>query len=76
MLIKYMCDWKSQTLRMHYPFQSTHKPILHQNLFSLHVYRYRCEILYRSEILAPVQQLGWTHTRVTLAGMTFCVGIM
>ena len=38
MLIKYMCDWKSQTLRMHYPFQSTRRPISHQNLSSLHIY--------------------------------------
>ena len=32
---------------------------------------YRCEISYRSEILAPVQQPGWTH-----ADMAFCGGIM
>ena len=38
MLIKYMCDWKSQMLRMHYPFQSTRRPISHQNLSSLHIY--------------------------------------
>ena len=30
----------------------------------------------RSEILAPVQQPGWTHAGVTGAGMTFCGGIM
>ena len=29
MLIKYMCDSKSQTLRMRYPFQSTGRPISH-----------------------------------------------
>ena len=32
---------------------------------------YRCEISYQSEILAPVQQPGWTH-----ADMAFCGGIM
>ena len=37
---------------------------------------YRCEISYRSEILAPVQQLWWTQAGVTRAGMTFCGGIM
>ena len=37
---------------------------------------YRCEISYRSEILAPVQQPGWTHAGVTRAGMTFCGGII
>ena len=37
---------------------------------------YRCEITYRSEILVPVREPGWTHTGVTRAGMTFCVGIM
>ena len=36
---------------------------------------YRCEISYRSEILAPVQQPGWTQAGVTRANMTFC-GIM
>ena len=34
------------------------------------------EISYRSEILAPVQQPGWTHAGVTRAGMAFCGGIM
>ena len=37
---------------------------------------YRYEILYRSEILAPVQQPGWIHIGVTHAGITFCGGIM
>ena len=37
---------------------------------------YHCKILYQSVILAPVQQPGWTHARVTHAGMTFCDGIM
>ena len=37
---------------------------------------YRCEISYRSEILAPVQEPGWTHAGVTHAGMKFWVGIM
>ena len=38
MLIKYMCDSKSQTLRMCYPFQSTSRPISHRNLWSFRVY--------------------------------------
>ena len=38
--------------------------------------RCRCEILNRSEILAPVQQPGWYHAGVTRAGMTFCSCIM
>ena len=37
---------------------------------------YQGKILYQSVILAPVQQPGWTHARVTRAGMTFCDGIM
>ena len=37
---------------------------------------YRCEILYRSEILATVPEPGWTHAGVTRAIMTFCGGIM
>ena len=37
---------------------------------------YRCEISYRCEILAPVQQPGWTHAGVTGAGMTFYGDIM
>ena len=39
-------------------------------------YRYRCEISYRSEILAPVRQPGRTHAGATRAGMTFSGGIM
>ena len=35
-----------------------------------------CKILYWGEILAPVQQSGWTHAGVTPTGMTFCGGIM
>ena len=38
MLIKYTCDSKSQTLRMHYPFQSTCSPISHRNGCSFRVY--------------------------------------
>ena len=38
MLIKYMCDWKSQILRMRYPFQSTGRPISHRNVWSFRVY--------------------------------------
>ena len=37
---------------------------------------YRCDIVYRHEIFAPVQQSGWTHAGVTRAGITFCGGIM
>ena len=37
---------------------------------------YHCKISYWSEILAPVQQPGWTPASVTRAGMTFCGGIM
>ena len=38
MLIEYMCDSKSQTLRMGYLFQSNGGPISHQNGWSFHVY--------------------------------------
>ena len=38
MLIKYMCDLKSQTLRMRYPFQSTGTPISHRNKWSFRIY--------------------------------------
>ena len=38
MLIKYMCGSKSQTICMHYPFQSTGRPISHWNRWSFHVY--------------------------------------
>ena len=34
---------------------------------------YRYEISYRCEILALVQQPGWTHAGVTRAGMTLCI---
>ena len=37
---------------------------------------YRCKVLYQSEILAPVQEPGWTHSWVTRAGITFCGGIV
>ena len=37
---------------------------------------YCCKISYRSEILSPVQQLGWTQASVTHMGMTFCGGII
>ena len=39
MLIKFMCDSKSQTLRMGYPFQSTGGPISHRNGWSFRVYK-------------------------------------
>ena len=35
---------------------------------------YRYVSSYWSEILAPVQQPGWTQAGVTRAGMTFCAG--
>ena len=76
MLIKYTFGSKSQTLRMRYPFQSTGRPILRRSGCRLAFTWYCCEISYRSEILAPVQQPGWTHAGVTRAGMTFCGGIM
>ena len=38
MLIKYMCDLKSQTLRMRYPFQFTGTPISHRNKWSFRIY--------------------------------------
>ena len=38
MLIKYTSDSKSQTLRMRYLFQSTGRPISHQNGWSFRVY--------------------------------------
>ena len=71
MLRKYTCDSKSQPLRMRYPFQSTGRPISHRNGW-FRVYM----IPYWSEILSPVLQPEWTHTGVTLAGLTFCGGIM
>ena len=39
MLIKFMCDSKSQTLRMGYPFKSTGRPISHRNGWSFRVYK-------------------------------------
>ena len=71
MLIKYTCDSKSQPLRMRYPFQSTGRSISHLNGW-FRVYM----IPYWSEILSPVLQPEWTNTGVTLAGLTFCGGIM
>ena len=71
MLIKDTFDSKLQALRMRYPFQSTDRRISHTGgRFALTWCR--CEISYRSEILAPVQQPGSTHAWVTGAGMTFC----
>ena len=37
---------------------------------------YCCEISYRSEIFARVQEPGWTHAGVTCGRMTLCGGIM
>ena len=76
MLIKYTYDSKSQALRMRHSFQSTGRPISLRNGGRFAFTWYRCEISYRSEILAPVQQPGWTHAGVTRAGMTFCGSIM
>ena len=71
MLIKYMCDWKSQTLHMRYPFQSTGR--LHTETGGRFAFTwYRNEISYRNEILAPVQEPWWTHAGMTRAGMKFC----
>ena len=76
MLIKYTCDSKSQTLRMCYPSQSTAERFQTETGGRFAFTRCRCEILNRSEILAPVQQPGWYHAGVTRAGMTFCGCIM
>ena len=38
MMIKYTCDSKSQTLRIHYPFQATGRPISHWNGWSFLIY--------------------------------------
>ena len=76
MLIKYMCDSKLQTLHMRYPFQSTGRPISYQNGWSFRAYTILLWDSYRSEILTPVQEPGWTHTGVSHTGMTFCGGIM
>ena len=38
MLIKYMCDSKLQTSCMHYPFQSTGRPVSHRNMWSFCIY--------------------------------------
>ena len=76
MLIKYMCDSKLQTLHMRYPFQSTGRPISHRNGWSFRAYTIPLWDSYWSEILTPVQELGWTHAGVSHTGMTFCGGIM
>ena len=76
MLIEYTCDSKSQTFewatRSSLPVDWFHTETDGRFMFTW----YRCEISYWSEILAPVQELGWTHARVTRAGMAFCGGIM
>ena len=51
-----VCHSKLQTLRMHFPFQFTGRPISLQNGWPFCIYMIHCEILYWSEILAPVQQ--------------------
>ena len=68
--------FKITNMHMRYLFQSTRRLILHRNLWSFRVYMILLRDLVRSEILAPVQQPGWTYARVTHAGMTCCGGIM
>ena len=55
----HVCHSKLQTLRMHFPFQFTGRPIPLQNGCLFRIYMIHCEILYWSEFLAPVQQPGW-----------------
>ena len=74
MLIKYTCDSKSQTLRMRYPFQTDRFHTETRGRFAFTWYPF--EISHESEILAPVQEPGWTHAGVTRAGVTFWGGIM
>ena len=62
MLIKYTCDWKSQTLRMQYPFESSGR-------FAF--------TWYLCEISCPGTTTRVNSRRVTCtATMTFCGGIM
>ena len=68
--------FKIANMHMRYLFQSTRRLISHRNLWSFRVYMILLRDLVRSEILAPVQQPGWTYARVTRAGMTCCGGIM
>ena len=69
--------FKSQTLLMGYPFQSKSGPISHQNgSWSFWVYMIPLQDFVLEWNSRPVQELGWTHARVTHAGMTFCGGIM
>ena len=64
MLMKYMCDSKSPTLRMHYPFQSTGRPISHWNGLLFCVY------------MTPlwVFVLEWNSCPGTRAGVSSCRG--
>ena len=71
MLIKYTSDSKSETLRMRYPFRLPADRFDTKTGGRYAFTWYRCEISSRSEILAPVQETGWTH-----AGMKFCGSIM
>ena len=76
MLVEYMCD----SNRKHYSWATRSSPKVDQFHTKTDHGRfgftwYRCKISYWSEILAPVQELGWTHARVTHAGMTFCGGL-
>ena len=71
MLIKYMCDSKLQSFRMHYPFQSTCRLISHQHGWLFCMYTHSSSL---NEILAPVQH-NWVECRLEWldrAGMTFC----
>ena len=76
MLIKYMCDSKSQTLRMRYPFQSTGRPISHQNRWSFCVYMIPLQDFVPEWNSRRGTRPGVTHAKVTCTGMTFCGGIM
>ena len=60
MLIKYMCDAKLQSFRMHYPFQSTCRLISHQNGWLFCMYIHSSSL---NEILAPVQH-NWVECRL------------
>jgi len=60
MLIKYMCDSKSQALRMRYRFQSTSRPISHRNLWSFRV----CMISLRDQFVPEWNSRPGTTTGV------------
>ena len=64
--------FKSQTLCIPYPFQSTCRPINTKTGGHFTFTWYRYEIFY----LTPLQQREWTHFGVTRTGMAFSGGIM